>query len=105
MLESQIAKARQEAQHLDANAMPNQEEIRRFAKIATERLKNLNFETKQVIVRKIVDKIISSQRQLEVHCLLPLTLDYVAYETSHRNCGATKCRKVNFLQGSDKKTG
>ncbi|MBI2063877.1 MAG: recombinase family protein [Candidatus Yanofskybacteria bacterium] len=104
ILESQIAKASQESEHLGVDAIPSLGEIRAFAKVATERLKNLNFETKQVIVRKIVDKIMSSQRQLEVHCLLPLTLDYVVYETSHRYSRAAKRGKEHPLQGPDEKT-
>lgn len=90
-LESQRARAKQEENEIGISAIPSQKEIGEFAKLTTETLKELNFETKRAIMMNVLDKVIGTQKQLEVHGYLPISPSNVCFKTIHRNRRPAEC--------------
>jgi site-specific DNA recombinase len=88
-LESQIREIKNENSKVQAAPAPNKEEIERFAKQATKMLKDLSFESKRAIIRSTVEKIISTQKQLEVVGRIILKENYVEYKTERGYCQDT----------------
>jgi site-specific DNA recombinase len=93
LLESQITKARLQQFEVGIPAMPNQKEILEYTRIATEKLKDLNFQTKRGIIMNVLDKIIATQAYLEGNGFLPITANYVDFQTIYRNRRSAKRRK------------
>ena len=90
-LEIEIAKARQEENQIDTRSIPTQNEIKAFAKKATTALENLSFDAKRAIIMNVLDKVIGSQENLEVHGFLPISSNYVTFESKHRHRGSSEC--------------
>ena len=101
LLESQITKARLQQFEIGIPAMPNQKEILEYTRIATEKLRDLNFETKRGIIMNVLDKVIATQAYLEGNGFLPITANYVDFQTIYRNRGPPERGEINPIQGLD----
>ncbi len=106
LLQSQVNKAMQEKGDREVLAFPNQKEMKIFAQKAKELLKNLNFETKQAIVRAVLSGLVASQKQLDAKGVLNLNEinvlfnniqinQHVLPQTIHRNRRSTKRGEVH----------
>lgn len=58
--------------------LPGEDEINRFCDVARDVIGDLKFESKQLIVRKVVDKIVGKQKDLRVYGHLPLNTSVFA---------------------------
>ena len=106
VLEESIGKAKQEKHEARVEIFPSGDEIREFTTLASKTLQDLNFEAKRVIVRSTVEKIIGTQKQLEVVGKILITpFNYVKQQTECRNCRITKRWKINLVQGAHEKSG
>ena len=67
--------------------MPTSSQIDAFVEKVKEYLPDLRFETRQIIVRKLIDKVVASQEEMSVNGYLPLELEenYVKFKTSNRD--------------------
>ena len=93
-LREQIRKVEQEEKLIDVAALPAEEEIKLLSEEASQVFKDpdLNFEGKQTIIRNAVDKIIGTQKQLQVSGKISLTfLNYVKHQTDYRHSRPAKC--------------
>ncbi|MCR4334745.1 MAG: recombinase family protein [Patescibacteria group bacterium] len=103
---NQIAKAQAEKGTQEEISLPSQEEIESFVKESTAFFENtnLNFQSKRTIVKRILEKVTSTQREMQVYgaveirpnsLLLYSDLDNVniKFKTGHRHRRITKCRK------------
>ncbi len=111
LLEKQISEAQQEKMETEILALPNQEEMETFAQKARELLKDLSFEAKQEIVRSVIGKLVSNQKQMDVQGVLNLDeinvlfsnvesnsqINHVKFKTIYRNCRTTKRRKIDAI--------
>lgn len=101
ILERQIGKIESERREIDDVVLPNDDELKEFSEAARYVLtKRLNFEAKQVILRKVVDTVIGQQSQLLVRGYLPveeLQIQYVKSHSECRNSWAPKCGKVHVI--------
>ena len=109
LLERQISEAQQEKMETEILALPSQEEMESFAQRAKELLKDLSFETKQEIVRSVIGKLVSNQKQMDVQGVLNLDeinvlfsnvesnsqINHVKFKTIYRNRRSTKCREID----------
>ena len=103
-LESQIAKARQQESDMSITQLPNRAEIETFAKNAVKKVHSLNYDVKRAIVMDVVEKIIGTQQQLEVFGILPITPNYVDFNSITGNRRPPECGEINPLQSADEKT-
>ena len=83
-LEAQIAEARDRRQVMEADVPPSVDDIERFASKAREGLSGLNFEQKRAIVMNTVDRVIGTQRGLQVLGYISIP-DHVEFQTSDRH--------------------
>ena len=83
-LEAQIAEARDQRQVMEADVPPSVDDIERFASKAREGLSGLNFEQKRAIVMNTVDRVIGTQRGLQVLGYISIP-DHVEFQTSDRH--------------------
>ena len=88
-LESQIVKAKQQENQINATAMPSKEEIELFTEESVKTLPDLNFELKRAIIIDVVERIVGTQQKLKVNGYLPVISNYVEYKTIGRNRGAS----------------
>jgi site-specific DNA recombinase len=80
-----MAASRQEAAtNAVANELPGPEQIKRFCAGVRGMISNLNFSERRAIVLNTVEKIVSTQKQLRVYGLLPIT-DHVNVCTEDRH--------------------
>jgi site-specific DNA recombinase len=92
VLEKQVISANSEKSKKESLNLPKQDEIEAFAQKSVEGLQNLDFKTKQEIIRNIIEKVEANQKELIVSGYIPLEhQNYVEYKTSHRNCWTSKC--------------
>jgi len=66
LLESQITELREEEKEVNSTNLPTQEEIQQFAKTSLETLKNLSFEAKKGIISNVLEKVVGTQKKLQV---------------------------------------
>ena len=92
-LEAQIAEARDQRQVMEADVPPSVDDIERFASKAREGLSGLNFEQKRAIVMNTVDRVIGTQRGLQVLGYISIP-DHVEFQTSDRH---GLCATPHFL--------
>jgi site-specific DNA recombinase len=92
-LEIQIQKAKSEEKEISSIEVPNKNQIEEFAVKAREAMANLSFSVKKGIMMNIIEKIISGNNQLQICGYIPITNENtnVAFISSHRNSGASKC--------------
>jgi site-specific DNA recombinase len=84
-LETQIANAANEASQTRLET-PSKQEMAVFAEKAKETLQGLKFETKRAIILNTVERVISTQSQLQVIGYIPLNVQLF---THHRNRGTS----------------
>jgi site-specific DNA recombinase len=96
-IEGQINTLKEQALDAPKN-LPNKEQIKSFVQKAQELLPILGFETKRVIVRELVEKIVASQREMTVYGYLPLGKEenYVNFWSIHRDWQDTNQQFVPF---------
>lgn len=97
-LESQLNQINEQKQDVEMR-MPTNEEIDNFTAKVLEFIPTLNFKTKQVIARKLVDKVVAKQKELTVYGYLPLGKEdkYVGFWSEYRNCWFAKCREIHAV--------
>jgi chromosome segregation ATPase len=97
-VESQINELKEQDRDIEVK-IPTTELVDQFVKKAIEMLPKLTFDTRQAIVRKLVDKIVANQQELTVHGYLPLGKEekYVKFWAIGRNCWVAKCWEVNVI--------
>lgn len=97
-LKKQIAHAMSETSHEKINKKPNKEEIDKFATKSLETLKNLSFQSKREIVVSVIDKVVGTQKELQVFGYIPITSNnYVEYKTISGNCWTPECWKIYII--------
>ena len=72
-IKDQIVKAESERREKSGVTLPRENEIEAFAKAAAQKLHDLDFVTKQAILRNVVDKIVGSHKELHVFGFVPVT--------------------------------
>lgn len=94
VVEKQISGTAREVDRTDV-IIPSQGELEDFCTEAASHLSNVSFESKQAIVREVVDNIVATQEKLRVVGYLPLSkgFNYVKYKTISRHSRITKCGK------------
>src|SRR3990167_2387160 len=76
-IEQQILKMQKDTVTENVN-YPNHNEIDKFCSMVNNVIKNLRFEAKQSIVRKIVDMIVGTQLDIKVYGHLPINTSIIA---------------------------
>ena len=101
-LETQIANAANEASQTRLET-PSKQEMAVFAEKAKEKtLQDLKFETKRAIILNTIERVVSTQSQLQVIGYIPL---YAQLFTHHRNRGSSQCGKIHIVQSPHQKSG
>lgn len=76
--------------------LPTAKQVDEFVKRTRSNIQELGFESRQLIVRKLVDKIVANQKEMTVYGYLPLeTEENIKYGSISRNCWFAKCGKVH----------
>ncbi len=75
---------------------PPDDRIEEFVFKAKTALQNLNFESKQKIIRLCIQKVIANQQEMSIQGYLPLEKE-VEYCAISRDCRFTKCGKVHIV--------
>lgn len=96
-LELQIRKVEQDESSANVAVMPTANELELFSEAAKETLQDLNFETKQEIIRNTVGKITGTQKQLQVSGNIPLTLNHVWFNSFNRHCWFAERWQVHII--------
>ena len=93
----QILKAYLEKTSKNEILLPSKDEVGAFAQEVGEVLKkdDFNFKVKQLIVRKLVSKVIANQKSLQVYGNINLQEVNVFFRSEYRNCGASKRRQID----------
>lgn len=80
----QLSAARQTSQQAESMSTPTKAEIKAFARKATDLLfKNLSFDRKREIVLSTIDRVVGTQKELQVYGHIPVT--NVIFCSIHRN--------------------
>ena len=87
-LENELTQAAAALTKLKEAPVPTNRQVEAFAAKAAGTLLDLNFEAKRAIVMNIVDRVIGTQKELQVYGFIPVT-NYVEYKTSNRDCWVT----------------
>ena len=85
LFESQIEKSREEQKQQNTLKVPTTEEIKVFAQKSLETLKNLSFEIKKSIIVSVVEKVVSTEQELQVYGYIPILNQDVALCSNHRH--------------------
>ena len=72
-LNEQIMKAEAESKEASGVTLPRQDEVGSFARFAAQKLQELDFATRQVILRNVVDKIVATREELHITGFIPIT--------------------------------
>lgn len=73
-------------------SLPSETEIQLFAKDAVEVINTLNFSSKKAMIAKSIDRVFSTQKDLQLYGSIDLYDIYVNFFTVSRNCRPPKCR-------------
>ena len=99
-IENLIQVAEQNANSIETIRTPNREEINKFAVMASKLVQNLNFEQKRAIMTSVIEKLVGTQKQLQMSGYVPLTLDYnyyVKFKTERGNRGSAQCGQIHII--------
>ncbi len=77
--------------------VPSHVTIDEHVKKARKALRHLDFEVKQKIIRRCIDKIVTNQKEMTVDGYLPLESE-VGLRAISRNCWSSQCWQVDFVQ-------
>ncbi len=105
VLEKSLAQAYSEQLPKLEMATPTIEEIELFAKDATKALDGLRFSSKKAIIGKTIDKIISTQRDLQFYGFINLQQIHVEFITESRYCRFAQRGEVHPVQSADAQSG
>lgn len=95
VLERQVGVLESQKSTKDDILMPSQEQIEQFSQKAKLVLENLKFTPKQAIIRKVVDTIIATQRQLRVRGYFPIEeIQNVKFQSEGRDSWSSQLWKV-----------
>jgi len=95
-LESQKAEARAKNEMVDKSMLPGPDEIRMLTENAVKMPQDLNFEARRDIVKKVVDRIIGTQNELQVYGFIPIeALNDVALWSIHRHCRSAERGEIH----------
>jgi site-specific DNA recombinase len=83
-VELQISSSKGDALVAKAPALPQQEELERFADEARNTLHNLSFSQKRAILVNTVERIVGTPRQLRIYGSIPIK-NHVEFRTEHRH--------------------
>jgi len=83
-LESEVTQAQGQLVPTAPDVVPAEAEIDAFAAQARREMHNLSFAQKRAIVLNTVERIVGSQRELQVYGNIPIT-NYVEFKTNHRH--------------------
>ncbi|KKU58631.1 MAG: hypothetical protein UX81_C0020G0015 [Parcubacteria group bacterium GW2011_GWA2_47_12] len=72
-------------------------EVGNFSNNCAVALENLNFNEKKVIVSGIINKVIATQKDVQVYGAFGLNEIYVKLFTEDRNCGVAECREEHAV--------
>jgi site-specific DNA recombinase len=73
LYESQLLKAGQEERESSSTSLPDESEIKVFAKEASQALRNLNFTAKKAIITNAVERVVGTREKLQVYGFIPVT--------------------------------
>ncbi|MGC9603611.1 MAG: recombinase zinc beta ribbon domain-containing protein, partial [Minisyncoccia bacterium] len=97
-LGNQISKAQSERGRLDGATLPQLNEIGIFAKKAVKGLQNLNFGARQAIVRNVIEKVVGTQKELQVYGFIPVEINNNgSFCSIHRYRGTSKRGEIHTL--------
>ncbi|MFZ2522518.1 MAG: recombinase family protein [Minisyncoccia bacterium] len=94
-LENQIYLAGLEETPKNDVPLPNEDEVEAFAEESLKKLQNLNFPTKQAIIRQSIDKVLVTTNELQVYGLINLNIIHVVFRSEHRYCRSAERREVD----------
>jgi hypothetical protein len=99
VLTNQLSTAQSQNRDLHPYSVPEIAVIQELADKARQKLKNLNFKAKKVIVGNLIEKVVGNQKELIVSGYIPLEYleQNVVFKTSYWNCGASKRREVDVV--------
>ena len=90
LLENQIRQAEEKINKVVSTSFPSDIDMKDLTRKAGKALKNLNFPSKQAIIRSIIEKVEGNTKELQVWGYIPINeLNYVSFCSSHRNCRTT----------------
>ncbi len=95
VVDSQIIKTKEENNQIVSMGMPSKKEVEIFAKVASRKLRNLNFELKREIVLSTVEKVVGNQEKLQVYGYIPI--NHVLFSSEYRHCRAAERGEVHAL--------
>ncbi len=72
-LKGELAKSTAEEKENEELALPGENEVEAFAKLAVEKLRGLDFAAKQVIIKNVVDKVVATHSELQVYGFIPIS--------------------------------
>jgi len=82
-------------------------ELQEFCQEVKEVLQSLNYSTKSLLIRDIIDKIVlkGTKNEVEVMGHIPINHLNIGYELISRDCRSSKCRKKHVIQCVVKEAG
>jgi site-specific DNA recombinase len=83
-LERQITSAQEEMNPVLVTKMPSHDELKEFTEAARKVLHNLNFQARRAILVNTVERVVGTQRQLQVYGHIPIK-NHVEFQTIHRH--------------------
>ncbi len=95
-LQTQIANTTSEANQVQLEA-PNKKQMEEFAEKARKKLADLKFQAKREIILNTVEKVIATQKQLQVIGFVPITNSNVQFNSLYRNRWSSQCRQINSI--------
>ncbi len=97
-LRGQIIYLDQQKKQSQAVNLPSQDDLMSFCQKVKDMLDYLKFDTKQKVIRDMVEKITANQKELLVEGYLTINEDYyVEHETSYRNRRTPECGEVDSI--------
>lgn len=106
ILERQVGVTKSQKKTTDEFLVPSDKQIEQFSQKAKLVLNDLSFDSKQAIIRKVVDTIIATQKQVRVRGYLPIQQKgNVEYGSESRNSWASERWKIYIIQCTFKKEG
>ncbi|MBT7556931.1 recombinase family protein [Candidatus Woesearchaeota archaeon] len=93
LLKKQIDTAKIEVQSAVGGKLPRKDEVKDFVDNTVSLLKDLNFKSKQEIVRRLVEKVAGNHEKLTITGYIPIS--NINVFTNNRHCWFAQCRQIN----------
>ncbi len=92
LLQEQIKAEEKENQPSEKFIAPDSDQISAFTEKASVAIRNLSFESKKAIIKEVIEKVVSTQKELSVYGFIPVSnLDNGLLCSEYRHCWVTKC--------------